>query len=114
MLYIHSQGAWPCEASSRCRIAPGERIQLRATLAPGRTFKLKVREFELNRRLSWGDVMGPRTFTLTLNADGGTRFPMSEIMGGPLFPLFARMIPPLDVSFSQFARDLKSAREENA
>jgi hypothetical protein len=39
---------------------------------------------------------------------------MSEKIGGPLFPLFARMIPPFDESFNQFAADLKKAAEENA
>lgn len=93
------------------KIAPGEKIQLRATLAPERTFKLKVKEFEPNKRLSWGDAMGTRTFTLAPNADGSTYFQMSETIGGPLFPLFARMIPSFDESFNQFARDLKSAAE---
>ncbi len=93
------------------KIAPGERIRLRSTLAPDRTFKLKVKEFAPHRRLAWGDAMGTRTFTLTPIAAGGTRFQMSEIIGGPIFPLFARMIPPFDESFDQFARDLKSAAE---
>ena len=35
-------------------IAPGERIHLRSTLAPERTFKLKVKEFETNRKLTGG------------------------------------------------------------
>ena len=96
------------------KIALGERILLRSTLAPERTFNLKVKEFDPHKRLSWGDAMGTRTFTLTPIAAGGTRFQMSEIIGGPIFPLFARMIPPFDNSFNQFARELKSAAEENA
>ncbi|MEM8639731.1 MAG: SRPBCC domain-containing protein [Cyanobacteria bacterium P01_G01_bin.54] len=93
-------------------IAPGETIQLRSTLAPERTFKLKVKAFEPPRRLSWGDAMGERTYTLTANADGGTRFQMTEVIGGPLFPLFAKLIPPFDESFNRFAADLKVAVEE--
>jgi uncharacterized protein YndB with AHSA1/START domain len=93
------------------KIAPGERIQLRSTLAPERTFRLKVKDFAPSQRLSWGDAMGTRTFELTPNAEGGTSFKMTEIIGGPLFPLFARMIPPFDESFNQFAADLKSAIE---
>lgn len=95
------------------KIAPGERIQLRSTLAPERTFKLKVKEFEPAKRLSWGDAMGTRIYTLTPSKNG-TRFMMSETIGGPIFPLFARMIPPFDESFNQFARDLKTAAEEKA
>jgi uncharacterized protein YndB with AHSA1/START domain len=95
------------------RIAPGERILLRSSLAPERTFKLQVKEYEPPTRLSWGDAMGTRVYSLTSNSQGGTRFTMSEKVGGPFFPLFARMIPPFDESFNQFARDLKSAAEEN-
>jgi uncharacterized protein YndB with AHSA1/START domain len=93
------------------RIALGERIRLRSSLAPTRTFKLKVKVLEAPSRLCWGDAMGTRVFELTANAQGGTRFTMSETIGGPLFPLFARMIPSFDASFAQFARDLKAAAE---
>lgn len=93
------------------RIAPGERIVLRSTLAPNRKFKLKVKEFEPPRRLEWGDAMGTRVYTLTPTDQGMTRFAMCEKIGGPLFPLFARMIPPFDESFDQFAADLKLAAE---
>lgn len=95
-------------------IAPGGKIQLRSTLAPERTFKLKVKEFEPNQRLSWGDFMGTRTYELSPVAKGGTRFTMTEVIGGPLFPLFARMIPSFDEAFDQFAADLKKAAEEKA
>ncbi|MCA9027379.1 MAG: SRPBCC domain-containing protein [Planctomycetaceae bacterium] len=95
------------------KIAPGGRLRLRSTLVPERTFKLRVKEFQPPTRLSWGDAMGTRIFTLTPNSASGTRFTMSETIGGPIFPLFARMIPPFDESFNQFARDLKAAAEEN-
>ena len=94
-------------------IAPGGRIQLRSTLAPDRTFKLKVKEFEPDQRLAWGDAMGTRTYTLERLAENQTRFTMTEIIGGPVFPLFASMIPSFDESFNQFAADLKSAAEGN-
>ncbi|MGB0563689.1 MAG: SRPBCC family protein [Spirulinaceae cyanobacterium] len=93
-------------------IAPGGKLQLRSTLAPERTFKLKVKAFEPPTRLSWGDAMGTRTYTLTPNSEGGTRFQMTEVIGGPLFPFFARLIPPFDESFNQFAADLKRTAEE--
>jgi len=96
------------------KIALGERIMLRSTLAPERTFKLKVKEFEPHKRLSWGDAMGTRIYTLAPNLRSGTRFTMSEKIGGPIFPLFARMIPSFDESFIQFAVDLKSAAEEKS
>ena len=93
-------------------IAPGGKIQLRSTLAPERTFKLKVKEFEPHKRLSWGDAMGTRTYTLSPTSDR-IRFTMVEKIGGPIFPLFAKMIPPMDEAFNQFAADLKAAAEEN-
>jgi uncharacterized protein YndB with AHSA1/START domain len=95
-------------------IAPGGKIKIRSKLAPNRTFNLRVKEFEPHNRLSWGDAMGTRTYLLTPKADGKTRFTMTEIIGGPLFPLFSNMIPPFDESFNQFAADLKAVAEENA
>jgi hypothetical protein len=36
---------------------------------------------------------------------------MTERIGGPLFPLFAGMIPSFDESFETFAADLKREAE---
>jgi len=91
-------------------ISKGETIKLKSKLDPNRIFKLKIKEFEPNKRLAWGDVMGLRVFSL--NESGGvTIFTMTEKIGGPIFPLFAKMIPPFDQSFEDFARDLKQAAE---
>jgi uncharacterized protein YndB with AHSA1/START domain len=84
-------------------IAPKEKIQLKSTLDPKRTFKLKVKTFEPEKQLAWGDAMGTRTYTLTSLGEGLVRFDMTEKIGGPLFPLFAKMIPSFDASFYQFA-----------
>ncbi len=92
------------------KIALGEKIKLRSTLAPEKTFKLTVKEVEEGKKLVWGDAMGQRTYTLSKN-DSGTNFSMNEKIGGPLFPLFARMIPPFDKAFEQFAADLKKEAE---
>jgi uncharacterized protein YndB with AHSA1/START domain len=91
-------------------IAPGGKIQLKSTLDPKRVFKLAVKEFETGKRLVWGDAMGKRVYTLTKNGNQ-TNFSMSEKIGGPIFPLFAKMIPPFDKSFEQFASDLKKESE---
>ena len=58
--------------------------------------------------------MGTRIYTLTPNSENGTRFTMSEKIGGPIFPLFAKMIPPFDEAFEQFVADLKSEAEKQA
>ena len=92
-------------------IAEGENIKLKATLDPKREFKLKVKEFEPETRLVWGDAMGNRVYSLKSIGNNLTNFSMVEKIGGPLFPLFAKMIPPFDHAFEQYAKDLKSEAE---
>jgi uncharacterized protein YndB with AHSA1/START domain len=95
-------------------IAPGGKIARRSKLAPDRIFKLKVKNFDAPKKLSWGDAMGTRTYMLTPTKEGKTRFDMTEIIGGPIFPLFAGFIPSFDESFEQFAVDLKRAAESRS
>lgn len=92
------------------KIQNGETIELKSTLDEKRTFKLKIKEFVPNQRLVWGDPMGSRVYSLE-KAGKGTQFTMSEKIGGPLFPLFANMIPSFDESFEKFAADLKKEAE---
>ncbi|NRB50836.1 MAG: SRPBCC domain-containing protein [Saprospiraceae bacterium] len=91
-------------------IREGEKIRLKSTLDPKRTFKLKVKEMIPNQKLVWGDGMGKRTYLLESKGDA-TIFTMTEKIGGFLFPLFASKIPPFDESFEQFAADLKKEAE---
>jgi uncharacterized protein YndB with AHSA1/START domain len=91
-------------------IKSGGSIELKSTLNEKRTFKLKVKEFVPEKRLVWGDAMGSRVYTLDKSGKG-VQFTMSEKIGGPLFPLFAGMIPPFDESFDKFAADLKKEAE---
>ncbi len=93
-------------------IEAGQKIALKSTLDPSRTFKLKVKEMIPQQKMIWGDMMGNRIFALVKNADG-VRFTMDETIGGPLFPLFASKIPPFDESFEHFAADLKKEAETN-
>jgi uncharacterized protein YndB with AHSA1/START domain len=92
-------------------IALGETIILKSPLSPKRVFKLKVKELEKGKKLVWGDGMGKRVFLLTKNTNGGVGFSMTEKIGGPIFPLFAKMIPSFDESFDRFAADLKKEAE---
>ncbi len=62
--------------------------------------------------MAWGDAMGKREYTLTTKSNGQTNFVMTEKIGGPLFPLFDKMIPPLDESFEKFANDQKKEPEK--
>lgn len=92
-------------------IKPGSTIKLVSTLDESRTFTLQVKEFEPEKRLVWGDRQGNRVYTLTPQGNG-VRFSMVEKIGGFLFPLFSRFIPPFDDSFEQFAADLKREAEK--
>jgi uncharacterized protein YndB with AHSA1/START domain len=96
------------------KIALGEKLQLKSPLDPKRVFKLSVKEFEPEKQLVWGDAMGKRVYNLKRNSDGSTNFSMSEKIGGPIFPLFSKMIPPFDESFEKFADDLKKEAESKA
>lgn len=92
-------------------IAPGEKIKLKSILDAKRTFTLKVKEFQEDKKLVWGDAQGNRTYRIQDNHNGSVTFTMTEKIGGPLFPLFAKMIPPFDSAFEQFANDLKKEAE---
>ncbi|NJN99569.1 MAG: SRPBCC domain-containing protein [Anaerolineales bacterium] len=92
-------------------IKAGSQIKLKSTLDEKRTFNLKVKEFEPERRLVWGDSMGNRVYTLSPEVSNALRFTMTEKIGGPLFPLFAGAIPSFDASFETFAADLKKEAE---
>lgn len=92
-------------------IRPGGTIELKSTLDEKRTFKLKIKEFEPEKRLVWGDAQGSRVYSLE-KSGSGTNFSMSEKIGGLLFPLFAGMIPSFDESFDRFTADLKREAEK--
>ncbi len=89
------------------QIKKGATIRLKSYLDEKRTFKLKVKELIEGEKLVWGDGMGKRTFDLKAN-DSGTLFSMSEKIGGPFFPLFAKMIPSFDEAFEKFVNDLEN------
>lgn len=97
--------------SIKGEIRAGETIELRSTLDAKQTFKLKIKEFIPDKRLAWGDSQGSRVYTIEKGAGSSVLFRMSETIGGPLFPLFARYIPSFDESFERFADDLKKEAE---
>jgi uncharacterized protein YndB with AHSA1/START domain len=93
------------------RIALGEKIKLRSILDTKRTFTLKIKVFEPEKRLVWGDSQGNRVYTITQNGNGMVTFSMTEKIGGCMFPLYAKHIPSFDQSFEAFASDLKKESE---
>ncbi len=93
-------------------IKTGGEIKIIPSINPNRTFKLKIKVFEPYTKMVSGDAMGRRNFLLE-KVSGGTQFTMTEKIGGPLFPLFAKMIPPFDDAFDAYARDLKKEAERS-
>jgi hypothetical protein len=95
------------------RIAPGETIKLYVKVNPGRAFPVKVTEFKPGQMMRWtggmplGLFKGERTYTLTPQGDGVTKFTMREEYTGPLLPMIWGSIPNLQPSFDQFANGLK-------
>jgi len=93
------------------KIQEGEKIKLKSTLDLNRTFKLKVKKLIKDKKLVWGDRLGTRTYILE-KSHLGTKFSMTETIGGLMFPLFAKKIPSFDGSFEQFTLDLKREAEK--
>ncbi|MEM9362655.1 MAG: SRPBCC family protein [Bacteroidota bacterium] len=94
-------------------IRQGQKIKLKSTLDPSRTFSLKVKYYEKPKKLIWGDALGQRSYLLEEDGEG-TLVTMHEKIGGPIFPLFASKIPSFDASFEQFMRDLKRTAEKTS
>lgn len=99
------------------RIAPGEKIKVVSSANPKRAFPVRVTEFIPGERMTWtggmplGLFTGVRTYTLSPQAGGTTKFTMREEYTGPLLPMIWKSMPDLQPSFDQFARGLKSRAE---
>jgi hypothetical protein len=95
----------------------GSRLKITSELNPKRAYPVKVTELERPRRMAWrggmplGLFTGVRTYTLTPEGEGRTRFDMREEFSGPLLPLIWRTIPDMSDSFRQFATGLKQRAE---
>jgi hypothetical protein len=98
-------------------IAEGEKITVVSSANPGRAFPVRVTEFSPGRRMVWSGGMplglfkGVRTFSLSPQSGGATRFTVREEYTGPLLPLVWRSMPDLAPSFQQFATGLKRRAE---
>ncbi|MBM3770916.1 MAG: SRPBCC domain-containing protein [Acidimicrobiia bacterium] len=99
------------------RIAPGERIKLKAPIS-SRTFNLTVETVEPPTRLVWSDgsavFRGVRAYTLAPNHDGSTTFAMEETFTGFMLPLIGLSLPDFKPVFEQYAADLKREAERTS
>lgn len=98
-------------------IAPGSKLAIQVPVAPGRTFKPSVVEFEPPKRMVWADGFAPmfrgvRTFTLTDAGAGKTRFRMEEVYSGAMLPMIKGSLPDFGPVFDTYAADLKRACEK--
>ena len=93
------------------KIKKGEKIKLKVKLDEKRTFKIKIKEMEPEKMMVWGDSQGNRVYTLDKQSGGSVKFTMHEKIGGLMFPLYAKHIPPFDEVFEQYAADLKKEAE---
>lgn len=112
---------WPSGVDAlEGHIAPGSRLKVTSSANPGRAFPVTVTEFRPPRSMTWSGGMplglfrGVRTFSLTPDNGGGTRFRVREEYTGPLLPLIWRSMPDLAPSFEQFATGLKQRAEQSA
>lgn len=98
-------------------IAKGEKVTVHTTLSD-RAFPVTVSVFDPPQRMTWSSGMplglfkGERTFTLTPQDDGTTRYDVREQFTGLLLSLIGRSIPDLTESFQQHAEGLKAAAEQ--
>lgn len=107
----------PAVVSLEGPIAVGQKLRLVSIVNPKRTFTPKVVELDAPGRMVWADGMplglfkGERTYTLTPDGSGQTRFHMREAFKGLLAGLITKSIPDMNDSFAQFADGLKTEAE---
>jgi len=98
-------------------IALGNKITIRSSAAPDRTFPVKVTVFDAPTKLvfSNGNVIfkGVRTYTLTPKS-GGTLFHMREEYTGVMLGMIWKSMPDLQPSFDTFARGIAKQAEAGA
>lgn len=96
-------------------IALKQTIKLHAKIAPDRTFKIKVSEFQPNKMMVWSDgnamFKGVRTFTLEPMGNNTTVFTMQEVYTGLMLPMIKGSLPDFTNAFETFAADLKKEAE---
>jgi uncharacterized protein YndB with AHSA1/START domain len=98
-------------------IALGNKIVIRSSAAPDRTFPVKVTVFQAPGKLVFSNgnfiFKGVRTYTLSPKS-GGTLFHMREEYTGAMLGMIWKSMPDLQPSFDQFARGIAKRAEAGA
>jgi hypothetical protein len=115
--------SWPDWDSGVVRVEGdlerGNRIKGVSELNPKRAYPVTVPELESGHGMTWrggmplGLFRGVRTYRLTPDGEGRTRFDMREEFSGPLAPLIWRSMPDTNLSFRQFAEGLRQRVESS-
>ena len=113
---------WPIWNSTVSKVVGtvqlGGKVTVHTTLSPGRAFPLRVSELVKPKSMVWtggmplGLFKGQRTYTLTPQSNGATKFEMVEVFSGLMAPLITKSIPDLQPSFEEFAACLKRVAEK--
>jgi hypothetical protein len=120
---LADSSSWPDWDSGVVRVEGelrvGNRVKVVSELNPKRAYPVKVVELEPARGMTWkggmplGLFRGVRTYRLSPDGAGRTRFEMREEFSGPLLPLIWRSMPDMNPSFRQFAEGLKRRVEDS-
>ncbi len=94
----------------------GGRLVFLTKITPKQPFKVTVKEMGTNHMVLTGGMplglfRGLRTFRVTALNEGRAKFETQEVFSGPLVGLMRKVMPDLQPSFDEFARDLKIAAE---
>lgn len=94
----------------------GGRLTFLTKISPKQPFKVRVREFGkyhmvLTGGMPLGLFKGVRTFRVVDLGSGRSKFETQEVFSGPLVGLMKKVMPDLQPTFDDFARDLKIASE---
>jgi uncharacterized protein YndB with AHSA1/START domain len=97
-------------------IGPGGTVKMEVPEAPGTVFEIEVTTFTPPREMVWtqgNPIMfrGVRTYRLTPESPGLTRFEMIEVFSGLVLPMAAGRLPDFKNIFERYAADLKAEAE---
>ena len=97
-------------------IGPGGSVKMEVPEAPGQVFEIEVTTFTPPSEMVWTQgnpvfFLGVRTYRLTPQPAGTTRFDVIEVFSGLALPMAASRLPDFKPIFERYAADLKEEAE---